>query len=379
MNKQMTVMIADRSEILCKRYAQIFRKNANFVVVGLAADIDEVKNLLPKLQPDVLVLDLGIEDANSDSSMEFFNSLKKEPLMILTYDKTIDRGMCALYLCGFGYSYQKASNDNALVKLVELRTLQYDYKNSRYDMERHTIHMLHEAGIPSNLFGYKFLKQAVHIAVKDMHATENMRENIYIPVSRLADTRQERVRQAIGCAIKIGCQRCQPEFLETFFEGVALTENGRPSEAEFVRIIADKVRRKLWLGKIPKLLVRRGKHPEVVINNTLMETGMPSNILGYGYFREALLFEIELRDIEVSSLTNDQYPDIAKMFNTTESNVERTMRHAIKMAWERGRPDYLRGLFGNSCLQGTGRPTNSEFVATLGEQIRLALGQFSFD
>ena len=101
------------------------------------------------------------------------------------------------------------------------------------------------------------------------------------------------------------------------------------------------------------------------------EIGVPAHIKGYQYLREAIMMSVEDSSM-ISSITKILYPTIAKRFQTTPSRVERAIRHAIEVAWSRGRMETLDSLFGYTIDTGKGKPTNSEFIALIADKIRLS-------
>ncbi len=106
------------------------------------------------------------------------------------------------------------------------------------------------------------------------------------------------------------------------------------------------------------------------MTNIIHEIGVPAHIKGYQYLREAIMMSVD--DIEMlNSITKILYPTIAKKFQTTPSRVERAIRHAIEVAWSRGKMDTIDELFGYTIHNGKGKPTNSEFIALIADKIRL--------
>ena len=106
------------------------------------------------------------------------------------------------------------------------------------------------------------------------------------------------------------------------------------------------------------------------VTNIIHEIGVPAHIKGYQYLREAIMMSVN--DIEMlNSITKILYPTIAKKYQTTPSRVERAIRHAIEVAWSRGKMDTIDSLFGYTINNGKGKPTNSEFVALIADKIRL--------
>lgn len=111
---------------------------------------------------------------------------------------------------------------------------------------------------------------------------------------------------------------------------------------------------------------------ETRVTNILHEVGVPAHIRGYQYMREAIIMAIQ--DIDVLNyITKELYPKIAKKCNTTPSRVERAIRHAIEVAWTRGKVDAIDSLFGYTVSTNKGKPTNSEFIALIADRLRLEL------
>ena len=109
---------------------------------------------------------------------------------------------------------------------------------------------------------------------------------------------------------------------------------------------------------------------ETKVTNILHEIGVPAHIRGYHYMREAIIMSVN--DMEVLNyITKELYPSIAKKCNTTPSRVERAIRHAIEVAWNRGKVDAIDALFGYTVNNHKGKPTNSEFIALIADRLRL--------
>ena len=109
---------------------------------------------------------------------------------------------------------------------------------------------------------------------------------------------------------------------------------------------------------------------EEKISEIFISIGIPPHIKGYGYLREGIKMMIE-RPYVINSVTKELYPSIAKKFSTTASKVERAIRHAIEVAWNRGRIDAINAIFGARIYLGTEKPTNSEFIALVADKLIL--------
>ena len=128
--------------------------------------------------------------------------------------------------------------------------------------------------------------------------------------------------------------------------------------------------------EIPRPGITETKKPqpernlETDVTNIIHEIGVPAHIKGYQYLRDAIILSVN--DMEMlNSITKVLYPTIAKRHQTTPSRVERAIRHAIEVAWSRGKMDTIDELFGYTVSTGKGKPTNSEFIALIADKIRL--------
>ena len=106
------------------------------------------------------------------------------------------------------------------------------------------------------------------------------------------------------------------------------------------------------------------------VTDMIHEIGVPAHIKGYQYLREAIMMSVEDPEM-LGSITKVLYPTIARKNQTTASRVERAIRHAIEVAWNRGRMETLDAMFGYTINTGKGKPTNSEFIALIADKIRL--------
>lgn len=111
---------------------------------------------------------------------------------------------------------------------------------------------------------------------------------------------------------------------------------------------------------------------EVEVTNIMHEIGVPAHIKGYQYLRDAIIMVVKDLDI-INSITKQLYPAIAKDYNTTPSRVERAIRHAIEVAWNRGRIEAINSIFGYTINVNKGKPTNSEFIAMIADKLRIDL------
>lgn len=123
-------------------------------------------------------------------------------------------------------------------------------------------------------------------------------------------------------------------------------------------------------GSIKKLDLSGGI--ELKVTEILHQIGVPAHIKGYHYLRDSIIMSVERPEV-INAVTKQLYPSVAKKYETTSSRVERAIRHAIEVAWDRGDVDVLNSYFGYTIHISRGKPTNSEFIAMIADKLRLQL------
>jgi len=120
------------------------------------------------------------------------------------------------------------------------------------------------------------------------------------------------------------------------------------------------------------VLPKKDSSIESLVTSIIHEIGVPAHIKGYQYLREAIIIAVNDMDV-INAITKVLYPQVAKTFQTTPSRVERAIRHAIEVAWDRGDLDTLQRFFGYTVSNTKGKPTNSEFIALIADKLQLQL------
>ena len=143
----------------------------------------------------------------------------------------------------------------------------------------------------------------------------------------------------------------------------------KDKEFQIVISVPSKNRQEMYPQTVPQK-EKPVRDLEKDVTDMIHELGVPAHIKGYQYLREAIMMAVEDIDM-LGSITKILYPTIAKKYQTTASRVERAIRHAIEVAWSRGKMETLDALFGYTINTGKGKPTNSEFIALIADKIRL--------
>ncbi len=137
--------------------------------------------------------------------------------------------------------------------------------------------------------------------------------------------------------------------------------------------VCERLRQIISVGGVEQERDRRAGL-EARVTSIIHEVGVPAHIKGYQYLREAILITVDDMDV-INAVTKVLYPEVAKKFGTTPSRVERAIRHAIEVAWDRGDLETLQKYFGYTVSNAKGKPTNSEFIAMIADRLNLQLKQ----
>ena len=271
-NSKISVLIADDNKEFCSILNDYLLNQRDIVVTGIAKDGIEALDLIQEKEPDLVILDIIMPHLDGLGVLEKLNNmnLNKMPRVIIL---------------------SAVGQDKITQKAIKLGADYYVVKP--FDMD-------------------VFIKR-----IRDMfNSTESSEQS----VNRLAQQNTMVSRETISQ--QVAPEKSEPQDLET------------------------------------------------EITNIIHEIGVPAHIKGYMYLREAITMVVN--DMELlSAVTKELYPSIAKKYNTTASRVERAIRHAIEIAWNRGKLETLDSLFGYTVKTDKGKPTNSEFIAIIADKLRL--------
>lgn len=139
-----------------------------------------------------------------------------------------------------------------------------------------------------------------------------------------------------------------------------------------LEVLGSRIRQLTVTGENEKSVPARSRSIDMEVTGLIHEIGIPAHIRGYHYLRAAILLVIDRVDL-LGAITKELYPSIAEKFDTTPSRVERAIRHAIEVAWNRGNIDLINSMFGHTVSSERGKPTNSEFIAMVADRLRMEL------
>ena len=251
-----TVLIADSAEDFCTGLTAALQRTEGFQVVGTASDGEQAIRMIQERKPDVLVLDLMLAKKDGISVLKAIANLDRKPMTLATSGFVTEYVSAAAANLGVRYLMLKPCDMTALVeRLEEIRggeTLRYP---DRHRMEKNNIESLvtsiiHEIGVPAHIKGYQYLREAIIIAVNDMDVINAITKVLYPQVAKTFQTTPSRVERAIRHAIEVAWDRGDLDTLQRFFGYTVSNTKGKPTNSEFIALIADKLQLQLKSAEV---------------------------------------------------------------------------------------------------------------------------------
>ncbi len=251
MENQTTVLIADSSEEFCASLTAALKQSEGFQVIGCAGDGEQTVRMVQQLKPQVLVLDLMLRKQDGLSVLKALAGLEKKPITLATSGFVTEYVAAAVANLGVRYMMVKPCDMTALVeRLEEIRgplpqkvlSLRRPDKTS---IESMVTSVIHEIGVPAHIKGYQYLREAIIIAIGDMDVINAITKVLYPQVAKTFQTTPSRVERAIRHAIEVAWDRGDLDTLQRFFGYTVSNTKGKPTNSEFIALIADKLQLQL--------------------------------------------------------------------------------------------------------------------------------------
>ncbi len=199
-----------------------------------------------------------------------------------------------------------------------------------------------------------FMPRADAIAViKKVARNNKIKTPVFIVLSNFASPVLEKETMKVGASYFVIKPFNPKDLAERILQFASIKKIGNTTRNDFFTNSSDTI-----------------KDLEMRVTEMLHQIGVPAHIKGYHYLRNSIIMSVENPEI-INAVTKQLYPAVAKSFSTTPSRVERAIRHAIEVAWDRGDVDILNSYFGYTIHNGRGKPTNSEFIAMISDKLRL--------
>ena len=251
MEKHTTVIIADNSEEFCSALAAAVQRTEGFQVLGTANDGEQAIRMVTERKPNILVLDMMLAKKDGISVLKAISTLQPRPIVLATSGFITDYVASAAASLGVRYLMLKPCDLTALVeRLEEIR----GGETQRQPSARHTgqanietmvTSIIHEIGVPAHIKGYQYLREAIIIAVEDMDVINAITKILYPQVAKTFQTTPSRVERAIRHAIEVAWDRGDLDTLQRFFGYTVSNTKGKPTNSEFIALIADKLQLQL--------------------------------------------------------------------------------------------------------------------------------------
>ena len=256
MEQTLTVLIADSGEDFCAALSAALQRTDGFQVIGTANDGEQAIRLVRERKPDILVLDLMLSKQDGISVLKAVNTLERRPITLATSAFVTEYVSGAAANLGVRYLMLKPCDMTALVdRLEEIRganglRVAPARRSDKTSIESLVTGIIHEIGVPAHIKGYQYLREAIIIAVNDMDVINAITKVLYPQVAKTFQTTPSRVERAIRHAIEVAWDRGDLDTLQRFFGYTVSNTKGKPTNSEFIALIADKLQLQLKSSEV---------------------------------------------------------------------------------------------------------------------------------
>ena len=259
MDNHTTVIIADNAEEFCSSLTAALQRAEGFQILGTANDGEQAIRLVTEKKPDVLVLDLMLAKKDGLSVLKAISSMERRPVTLATSRFVTDYVASAAANLGVRYLMLKPCDMAALVERLEeirggeSRRQTAARTSSQPNIETMVTSIIHEIGVPAHIKGYQYLREAIILAVEDMDVINAITKVLYPQVAKTFQTTPSRVERAIRHAIEVAWDRGDLDTLQRFFGYTVSNTKGKPTNSEFIALIADKLQLQLKSDQVANL------------------------------------------------------------------------------------------------------------------------------
>ncbi|MBQ4601136.1 MAG: sporulation transcription factor Spo0A [Oscillospiraceae bacterium] len=257
MNKLTTVLIADNTEEFSAQLSQTLQQSGGFQVIGTAIDGEQAVRMVTERKPDILVLDMMLAKKDGISVLKSISGMERRPVTLATSGFVTDYVASAAANLGVRYLMLKPCDMGALVERLEeirggenARSASGTRQADKTSIEAMVTGIIHEIGVPAHIKGYQYLREAIIIAVNDMDVINAITKVLYPQVAKTFQTTPSRVERAIRHAIEVAWDRGDLDTLQRFFGYTVSNTKGKPTNSEFIALIADKLQLQLKGSKV---------------------------------------------------------------------------------------------------------------------------------
>ena len=271
MKDKITILIADDNIDFTRTLSAYLEKTEDVEVVGIAKDGNEALEIMQGTHPDILLLDVIMPHLDGIGVLERINMIKmnKKPICIMLSAVGQDKITRRAIELGAEYyvvkpfdiellisrirelkNYKPTQNNNFISRDTPLQKQQYieisnDSGKSEENLEALVTNVIHEVGVPAHIKGYQYLREAIIMVVNDIDVINQITKSLYPKIAEKFTTTPSRVERAIRHAIEVAWGRGQQEVVENIFGYTISAAKGKPTNSEFIAMIADKLRLEL--------------------------------------------------------------------------------------------------------------------------------------
>ena len=250
-----TVFIADGAEDFCTGLSAALQRAGGFQVIGTANDGEQAIRSIQQLKPDILVIDLMLSKQDGISVLKNISGMDRKPVTLATTCFVSGYISAAIGNLGVRYLMLKPCDLTAVAeRLEEIRggeNLRMNVRRSdKTSIETLVTGIIHEIGVPAHIKGYQYLREAIIIAVNDMDVINAITKVLYPQVAKTFQTTPIRVERAIRHAIEVAWDRGDLDTLQRFFGYTVSNTKGKPTNSEFIALIADKLQLQLKSSEV---------------------------------------------------------------------------------------------------------------------------------
>ena len=246
-----SIIIADNSEEFCTSLSAALERAEGFRVLATATDGEQALRLAVQHQPKILVLDLMLPKRDGLSVLKALSNMERKPVIVATSAFVTEYVSSAAAGMGVRYLMLKPCDMQALVERLEeirggeSRREAAPNRKDKTNIEALVTSIIHEIGVPAHIKGYQYLREAIIIAVGDMDVINAITKVLYPQVAKAFQTTPSRVERAIRHAIEVAWDRGDLDTLQRFFGYTVSNTKGKPTNSEFIALIADKLQLQL--------------------------------------------------------------------------------------------------------------------------------------
>ncbi len=253
MNRQITVLVADDNRAITSELKEYFRTRSEVGRVYECYDGNEALELIKEVKPDAVVLDMIMPKVDGFGVLKGISHLKEKPVILAYSMATSSAAMQLATGLGVSYYMLKPQKPEAVAEAIfrftgVMRNSLSDVKVPTVpekDLEAIVTDAMHELGVPAHIKGYHYIRTAIMMAVENMDVLNFITKQLYPTIAKRYSTTSSRVERAIRHSIEVAWNRGKPETMDEIFGYTIHTGKGKPTNSEFIAMVADRIRLKI--------------------------------------------------------------------------------------------------------------------------------------